>query len=120
MRMVDPCIIRPASGRTKPAIARSTVVLPLPEGPKSTVHGLVRLSATSSSSAPMRCCICRVRMLPGWLPGWLTGWLTDNVGLPSVGAPHAWQEIDDHQREHGEDDQDQRGLVGGGVVAVLH
>ena len=45
----------PASGRTVPAISRSSVVLPLPDGPQTTtVSPLSTVSDTPSSTAAPR------------------------------------------------------------------
>ena len=97
-----PCTIEPESGRTKPAIVRSTVVLPLPDGPKSTVQGLVNANLASSEMAPTRCSILTVSNCCDDFPGRLSGLsdllgevsLSDNVGLPSVDLPHRGQKID--------------------------
>jgi len=70
--------IFPTSGRTNPAIARNTVVLPLPEGPNNTVHGCVRVKFTSSKTAPTRCRIATVSRL------------SDKVSLPSLYPPQRW------------------------------
>ncbi len=66
-------ITRPARGRSSPAIARSTVLLPAPEGPNRTDHGAVSakfrsISAVShaASLALKRCCMRILRIVADW------------------------------------------------------
>jgi hypothetical protein len=87
-RSIGPQAIRPISGLTKPAIALSTVVLPLPEGPNNTVQGCVSVKLTLRETVPTRCCIFTVSRL------------SDNVSLPFVRLPQTGQKIDHEQRRH--------------------
>ena len=51
----SPIAIRPVSGSTKPAIIRSVVVLPQPDGPSSTTNSpcaIVRLTSSTTRTPP--------------------------------------------------------------------
>src|SRR5689334_3390993 len=119
-----PIVIRPALGVSKPAIIRSVVVLPQPDGPRNDTNSpfsAARLKFSTATVPPAN---------RFWMPSRtrkLIGWSAPSAGWSSVGpadldptasaAAGPTEEGDDPHRDPGQSEADQR--HGGRLVRLV-
>src|SRR5574341_1110062 len=117
MRPVTSCSpmkTRPASGCSNPAIIRSVVVLPQPEGPRSvrsSAGSTVRLTSRTAYTSPFTRCANRFETPSTRMPAALTSSSQDARhfhGARRAESPEQGTDRDD-DHEHDEDDEDREG-----------
>src|SRR5882762_7932022 len=103
--------MRPASGScilSRPAMSRRSVLLPAPDGPKTTVHGVASLHSMSRWKLPRRALRLSSTIAP----------LLPVPGPTCVQATGT--RVDQDERKNAEDEQREGSAIGGGVVEAFY